>query len=70
MKKLVKVKNITGEDPRFPIKKDLGFRDDKGIRHDIKAGEEVECPYKRSMDHRLVIQSETKKKKELKKEVK
>ncbi len=67
----MKVKNITGESERFPDKQDLAFKDDKGKRHDIKAGEEVECPYKKSQDARLVIQSsEKKKKKEDKKEVK
>ena len=40
----------------------LAFKDDKGIRHEIKAGEEIECPYKKSQDSRLIIQSETKKK--------
>ena len=34
----------------------------KGIRNDIKAREIVECPYKKSQDYRLDIQSETKKK--------
>lgn len=43
----------------------LAFKDDKGIKHDIKSGEEIECPYKKSQDSRLVIQ-ETKKKKETK----
>ena len=53
---MVKVKNIgIGT---------LAFVDDKGVKHDIKAGEEVECPYTRSMDSRLIIQSETKKKKD------
>ncbi len=46
----------------------LAFKDDKGIRHDIKAGEIVECPYRKSQDSRLVIQSETKKKETKKKE--
>ncbi len=62
-----KVKNITGESERFPDKQDLAFKDDKGKRHDIKAGEVVECPYKRSMDARLVIQPKAEKKKETKK---
>ncbi len=46
----------------------LAFKDDKGIIHNIKEGEIVECPYKKSQDPRLVIQSETKKKETKKKE--
>lgn len=55
---MVKVKNT--------CKGTLAFKDDNGVRHELKAGEEVECPYKRSMDSRLVIQST--KKKEVKKD--
>ncbi len=53
---MVKVKNIHNGT--------LGFKDDDGKSHTIKPGEEVECKYKRSMDSRLIIQSETKKKKD------
>lgn len=66
---MVKVKNITGESERFPDKQDLAFKDDKGVRHDIKAGEEVECPYRKSQDQRLVIQSEKKKESKKKEKV-
>ena len=45
----------------------LGFKDDDGNSHTIKAGEVVECNYKRSMDERLVIEKIDKKSK--KKEV-
>ena len=51
-----KVKN-TGEG-------DLAFVDDDGKRHDIKAGDVIECNYKTSQDPRLEIES--KKKKEVK----
>lgn len=39
----------------------LGFKDDDGNVHTLKAGEEVECNYKRSMDSRLVIEASKKK---------
>ena len=41
----------------------LAFKDDNGKRHDIKAGEVVECNYKIPLDPRLVIESKEKKKK-------
>ena len=44
-------------------KDNLGFKDDVGKMHTLKAGEEVECPYKRSMDDRLEIEVKEKKKK-------
>ncbi len=40
----------------------LAFKDDKGTIHNIKSGEVIDCPYKKSQDPRLVIESETKKK--------
>ena len=55
---MVKVKNIS--------KGELAFKDDEGKIHKIKAGEVVECKYKKRQDSRLEIQSETKKKKEVK----
>ena len=45
-------------------KGDLAFKDDDGKLHEIKAGEIVECNYKKSQDSRLVIEQKTKKKKE------
>ncbi len=39
----------------------LSFKDDTGKIQIVKAGEEVECKYKKSQDSRLVIQSEKKK---------
>ncbi len=39
----------------------LSFKDDDGKIQTVKAGEEVECKYKKSQDSRLVIQSEKKK---------
>ena len=39
----------------------LGFIDDDGKRHDIKAGEVVECNYKDPTDPRLIIESKKKK---------
>lgn len=56
-----KVKNM-GEGP-------LAFKDDDGNRYEIKAGETIECNYKKSGDHRLVIEpleKKSKKKKEVK----
>ena len=47
----------------------LAFKDDDGKSHDIKAGEVVECNYKKSQDSRLVIQVETKKKESKKEKV-
>ena len=44
----------------------LGFKDDEGKSHTIKAGETIECKYKRSMDDRLEIQKPESKKKEVK----
>ncbi len=58
---MVKVKNITGTG-KFLEKYPLTFKDDDGKMHTIKSGEEIECKYKRSMDERLEIQSETKNK--------
>lgn len=52
---MVKVKN-KGEGT-------LGFIDDDHKRHTLKAGESVECKYKRSMDSRLVIEPSEKKSK-------
>ncbi len=52
---MVIVKNTSKEDT-------LGFKDDAGKMHTLKAGEEVECPYKRSMDSRLEIIEKKKKK--------
>jgi hypothetical protein len=53
-----KIKNIS--------KGTLAFKDDDGIRHDIKAGETVECNYKQDPgDNRLIKESKTKKKKEV-----
>ena len=53
--KMEKVKN-TGEGT-------LAFKDDDGKRHDVKAGESVECNYKISNDPRLIIEPKAKKKK-------
>lgn len=41
----------------------LAFKDDTGKVIEIKAGESIECNYKRSQDPRLVIESKGKKKK-------
>ena len=41
---------------------EIGFKDDEGKLHKLKAGEEVECKYKRIMDERLiVVEKESKK---------
>lgn len=46
----------------------LGFKDDDGISHTIKPGEEIECNYKKSMDSRLVVEDSESGKKKVKKD--
>ncbi|KKL90494.1 hypothetical protein LCGC14_1904140 [marine sediment metagenome] len=43
-------------------KGELAFIDDDGKRHDIKAGDVVECNYKDPTDPRLVIEPKAKRK--------
>ena len=63
---MVIVRNITGSGEIYTEPQTLKFKDDDGKIQTLKSGETIECNYKRSMSHRLVIEekAENKKKKE------